>query len=97
MCAKSTCRVYNGVPFIREMRQLLDWITANTSLQLDEWMVFESMYTDLFLSVNSFRLPQAAARATVCREDAPSASTCVNALPTAHHDYGLNTSAYYVI
>ena len=37
------CRVYNAIPFLRELRQLLDWITANTSLSLNEWMIFESM------------------------------------------------------
>ena len=36
-------RVYNAIPFLRELRQLLDWITANTSLSLNEWMIFESM------------------------------------------------------
>ena len=79
-------RVYNGIPFMREMRQLLDWITANTCLDLNEWMIFESMYTDLFLSVNTFQKTQEAPGKQVrgchaalhcCRAMLPPVAQCV--------------------
>lgn len=43
-------KAYLAVPFLRELRQLLDWMASPTSLRLEDHMQFESMYTDLYLS-----------------------------------------------
>lgn len=42
------CRIYTAIPFLREMRLLLDWWVSKTSLSLDDWMTLDSMKTDLY-------------------------------------------------
>lgn len=41
-------RVYSAMPFLRELRQLIDWWCSQSSLSLDDWMALDSMETDVF-------------------------------------------------
>ncbi|GAM18094.1 hypothetical protein SAMD00019534_012690 [Acytostelium subglobosum LB1] len=40
--------VYRGIPFVFEMRTLLDWICTDTTLLLYDWLKFEDIYAEIF-------------------------------------------------
>lgn len=42
-------KVYRAVPFVFELRSVLDWVCAETSLDLFMWLKLEDMYANLYL------------------------------------------------
>lgn len=40
--------VYRAIPFVYELRTLLDWICTPTTLIFYEWLVVEDIYTELY-------------------------------------------------
>lgn len=43
--------VYRSIPFLYELRMLLDWTCTKTTLFLREWMILEDISTHLFLTM----------------------------------------------
>jgi hypothetical protein len=41
--------IYLSVPFLHELRAILDWVCTPTSLDLGQWMKVEAIHTQLFL------------------------------------------------
>lgn len=54
--------VYRSVPFMYELRVLLDWTCTATTLYLNEWMKFEDIYTHLYLAMCDIHFKQDEAR-----------------------------------
>ena len=42
-------QIFAAIPFLYELRALLDWACTATSLQLYDWLKLEDIHTSLFL------------------------------------------------
>ena len=42
--------LYRGLPFAFELRTMLDWTFTETSLSLFQWLKFEDIYAELFIT-----------------------------------------------
>lgn len=40
--------IYRGIPFVYEMRTVLDWAITPTTLSVYEWLKFEDIYAELY-------------------------------------------------
>lgn len=43
-------QIYRGMPFLFELRTLLDWSFTKTSLDIWQWLKFEDIYAELYLT-----------------------------------------------
>lgn len=41
--------LYRSIPFVYEIRSILDWTLTPTTLTLMEWLKFEDIFAELFL------------------------------------------------
>ncbi|CAF2706658.1 unnamed protein product [Rotaria sp. Silwood2] len=43
-------RIYSIIPFLLELRRIMDWIFTNTALGLTSWFQLEDIYADVYLN-----------------------------------------------
>lgn len=48
--SKIMFQFYRGVPFLFEIRTLLDWVITMTALDLFQWLKFENLYAQLYIN-----------------------------------------------
>jgi hypothetical protein len=65
--------LYMAVPFLHELRQVLDWVCTPTSLDLGQWTKLDAVHTQLYLTQADM---VARARWRSCRRRCSSACQC---------------------
>lgn len=45
-----TFRIYNNIPFLWEMKVILDWTVARTSLDLSQWFKIDDAFNFIFFN-----------------------------------------------
>lgn len=60
--SKLLFQFYRGIPFLFEIRTLVDWVFTLTTLDLFQWLKFENLYAQLYINQCNSRFYQARVR-----------------------------------
>lgn len=60
--SKILFQVYRGIPFLFEIRTLVDWVFTLTALDLNQWFRFENLYAQLYVNLCNSKTYQARVR-----------------------------------
>ena len=48
--SKMLFQIYRGIPFLFEIRTLVDWVFTPTALDISQWIKFENLYAQLYIN-----------------------------------------------
>lgn len=60
--SKIAFQFYRGIPFLFEIRTLVDWVCTLTALDLYQWFKFENLYAQLYINQCNSKVYQARVR-----------------------------------